>query len=65
MNEGENRSEPPNRGENQIVMFMKKPQERKTRRSCGAVVSMDGKRSYTVKDDTTGTVRFTSCNDLC
>lgn len=46
-------------------MFMKKPQERKTRRSCGAVVSMDGKRSYTVKDDTTGTVRFTRLATTC
>jgi len=36
-------------------MFMKRPQEKKARWSSGTVISVDGQRSYTVQDDTTGT----------
>ena len=41
-NERENRGEPPRLQQHQTVMFMKKPQEKKARRSSGTVVSVDG-----------------------
>ena len=55
MNESENRGEPQRLEQHQTVMFMKKPQEKKPRYSCGTVVSVDGQRSYTVEDDATRT----------
>ena len=54
-NQRENRGEPPRLEQHQTVIFMKKPQEKKARWSSETVVSVDGQRSYTVKDDATGT----------
>ena len=54
-NKSENRGEPPRLDQQQTVMFMKKPQEKKARWSSGTVVTVDGQRSYTVEDDKTGT----------
>ena len=54
-NERENRGEPPRLQQHQTVMFMKKPHEKKARRSSGTVVSVDVQRSYTVEDNATRT----------
>ena len=48
------RSEPCKLGENQLIMFQKNPQSEPIKWSSGKITSIDGERSYTIRDTKTG-----------
>jgi hypothetical protein len=53
-NDRENRVDPNHLEEDQNVLYLKKPQDKKAKWNQGTVVSVDGFRSYTIQDDNTG-----------